>query len=459
MLAFKPKLPILPFVRSALCLDPYPWQQETLCHVAERHPTALVACNGAGKTSQVLPAAALWCLFSWPKARIVVTSSSWDQIRKQLFMSAHQFRSLPIFRGWEFLETEIRSGQGGFITGISVDDPGRAEGFHQRSDSPVMILADECKTIDDAIFTAFAKCTATFRLYASSAGPARGTFYSCFTTQRNFWACITAKSSDCPHIPPESIEMDREQYGPHSPIFRNKHLAEFCGDDELSFIPPEAVRLCVDDPPKFEPGGSCAFIDWSTGGDECVIGLREGNRVDILQAFRETDSIQVVGRVARILKDNELSSVDADAGGLGGPLCDQLAEHGVSVCRVHNGSPARESDKFANLDAERWWNFRRALELRELILPADGELIKQLSSRKMRYDSKARIGLEPKEVMKARGLSSPDRADAVIGAWSRLAGQVDWQKELEDWKRIKRQTERSFGSNAIFPRRHIDWGR
>ena len=45
-----------------------------------------------------------------------------------------------------------------------------------------------------------------------------------------------------------------------------------------------------------------------------------------------------------------------------------------------------------------------------------GELLKQLSSRRLQYDSKARIQLEPKESMRSRGLSSPDRADAVIGA-------------------------------------------
>ena len=60
--------------------------------------------------------------------------------------------------------------------------------------------------------------------------------------------------------------------------------------------------------------------------------------------------------------------------------------------------------------------FRRQLEKRTLILPFDGELLKQLSSRRLQYDSKARIQLEPKDKMRARGLSSPDRADAVIGA-------------------------------------------
>jgi hypothetical protein len=42
--------------------------------------------------------------------------------------------------------------------------------------------------------------------------------------------------------------------------------------------------------------------------------------------------------------------------------------------------------------------------------------LKQLSGRRLQYDGKARIQLEPKEMMRARGLSSPDRADAVIGA-------------------------------------------
>jgi hypothetical protein len=85
--------------------------------------------------------------------------------------------------------------------------------------------------------------------------------------------------------------------------------------------------------------------------------------------------------------------------------------------------------------------------------------MKQLSGRKMRYDAKARIALEPKEVMKARGLSSPDRADAIIGAWSRRNEQADWQECRELWAEIKRQQRLGIGSTAIFPGRHIEWRR
>jgi hypothetical protein len=97
-------------------------------------------------------------------------------------------------------------------------------------------------------------------------------------------------------------------------------------------------------------------------------------------------------------------------------MCVQLSsDFGIYATRVNNGSPARKKDEFANADAEKWFAFRRLLEKRDVILPVDGELLKQLSNRRLQYDGKARIQLETKESMRSRGLSSPDRADAVIG--------------------------------------------
>jgi hypothetical protein len=164
--------------------------------------------------------------------------------------------------------------------------------------------------------------------------------------------------------------------------------------------------------------GACVFIDWAAGGDETVIAALEGNRLRIVVAFRERDACQCVLRVAATLRDSGLigTPLSADAGGIGGPMCDQLGQLGFSPRRINNGAPARKKDTFANVDAERWFAFRRLVEKREIILPKDGELLKQLCSRRLQYDAKARIQLEPKELMRSRGLSSPDRADAIIGA-------------------------------------------
>jgi len=132
--------------------------------------------------------------------------------------------------------------------------------------------------------------------------PALGTFYACLTTFRNFWACVLVKSSECPHISKESIELDRAMWGEHSPQFRQKHLAEFTAEDEEAFISMETVRGCMDNPPVFSAGRSSTFIDWSTGGDETVIATANGNRLQIVAAFRERDAVQCVRRVAFIFE-------------------------------------------------------------------------------------------------------------------------------------------------------------
>jgi hypothetical protein len=87
----------------------------------------------------------------------------------------------------------------------------------------------------------------------------------------------------------------------------------------------------------------------------------------------------------------------------------------------------------------------------------DEKLVAQLTSRRKLYDSKGREKLESKADLRARGVESPDRADALIGAI--VLGQetkIDWKALLEDWKRIKRQMHLGIG-NAIFPRRHISF--
>jgi hypothetical protein len=204
----KARLGILEFTQSVLGISAHDWQRKTLAHIEAGHPTALTACNGAGKTSTVFVAAALWRLFNWPRARIVVTSASWSQLRKQFFDVIRERRFHPLFRHHTFNESEVRTPEGGFVIGLSVDEAGKAEGYHERlTDSPVMILADEAKSIRDDVFTSLARCTSTWRVYASSAGPACGAFYQYLTTQRNFWACILVKSTECPHIPLNPLRL------------------------------------------------------------------------------------------------------------------------------------------------------------------------------------------------------------------------------------------------------------
>jgi hypothetical protein len=103
--------------------------------------------------------------------------------------------------------------------------------------------------------------------------------------------------------------------------------------------------------------------------------------------------------------------------GYGHQLMDRMAEQGFYLKRINNGSPSNKPNLFYNLGAEWWSTVGELIEHRHLILPKDDEkLVMQLTSRQKLYDSKGREKLESKADMKARGLESPDRADALIGA-------------------------------------------
>ena len=95
-------------------------------------------------------------------------------------------------------------------------------------------------------------------------------------------------------------------------------------------------------------------------------------------------------------------------------MTDQLEEVagsvGVEVMPINFGGKASDLD-FADYGAQMWGEMKEALAT--IRIPDDAELIAQLTTRKYKLQPDGRIKLERKEEMKKRGISSPDRADAL----------------------------------------------
>ncbi|HET9376586.1 MAG TPA: hypothetical protein VFO40_16555 [Chthoniobacterales bacterium] len=75
----------------------------------------------------------------------------------------------------------------------------------------------------------------------------------------------------------------------------------------------------------------------------------------------------------------------------------------------------------------------------------------QLTSRRKLYDSRGREKLESKADLRARGVESPDRADALIGAIVLGAeSQIDWKEALALQKEIKHQRSQSIPNGSAY---------
>ena len=102
--------------------------------------------------------------------------------------------------------------------------------------------------------------------------------------------------------------------------------------------------------------------------------------------------------------------------GYGHQLMDRMAEEGFYLRRFNNNAQAKQSNLYTNLSAEWWSTVGQLIERRLIRVPGDEKLIAQLASRRKCYDSRGREKLEPKDELASRGVESPDRADALIGA-------------------------------------------
>lgn len=103
--------------------------------------------------------------------------------------------------------------------------------------------------------------------------------------------------------------------------------------------------------------------------------------------------------------------VAIDDGGVGGGVIDRLRSLGYEVDEVQFGSRALDPRKYVQRRSELWGLMKDWLAVGAI--PDDQELLDDLTGPEYGFTNTEHIQLERKADMKARGLSSPDVADAL----------------------------------------------
>lgn len=421
------------FAVRVLGLRPYRWQFEAMESVGMGWPTSVVAANGSGKTANLVAVLILWFLHEHPKGQVVFTSGSFRQIKKQLWPAIKRFRRK--FPAWEFMSEELRTPAGGFAIGFSADDAGTAEGWHPKEEDgsdPVFIIIDEAKTVPDGIFEAFDRCTRICELWVSSPGMPRGQFFDSHHKNRSLYWTRSVPSSECPHIPAERRERDAIKYGVGSPLYRSKHLAEFTEDAERLIL--TADRLARVTPPHPNTNGEVVgFCDFAGGRDENVLAVRRGNVAGVVDAWVEKDTKQAARQFIRLFESEGLTAgqIWGDADGIGKAFIDDLAEQGWRINRFYGGQKATDPDDYVSLISETWHVGCREIEAGRIHVGIlDPITFTQLTTRQWEWGEKSRLRIEDKDKMRAHGLKSPDRADALLGCimcGARMSGAITAQ--------------------------------
>lgn len=415
------------WIQDTLGLDLWSAQQEIAASVAANRRTAVRSGHGVGK-SQVSAALICWwvCTHQPGEALAVFTAPTNRQVQAVLWEQVRRLHARAGLPGEVGLAPEWRIGGQLVALGRKPADGDEVafQGLHAKH---VLAVLDEAAGLPTALWEAVEGITTSegSRILAIGNPDQRGTSFERAFEPGSGWAQHHVSVLRTPAFTGEDVSDDllavlparqwvedaRRMWGETSPSYRARVLGEFPTSDTDALAGWESVKaaLARDVPPTLP---AVLGVDVARyGSDSTVVMLRAGGYVRVVETLRGRALTETAGVVIRLWQRFGCP-IAVDDTGVGGGLTDMLREQGLPVTGVIAAAQATDPAHFANQRAESFWMLRRWLEAGALALP-DDELAGQLARLRYKLDSRGRILIESKQDMRARGLPSPDKADAL----------------------------------------------
>ena len=424
---------------------PRKWQREVLRHIKQHLKEnggkvdmdtlrmAVASGRGIGK-SALVSWLILWMLTTRIGSSVVVSANSEAQLRSVTWGELTKWHAMLINQHWweisatkivpakwvtELVERDLKLGTRYWAAEgklWSEENPDSYAGVHNHSG--MMLIFDEASGIPDPIWAVgagFFTENILDRYWFAFSNPRRnqGYFYEAFHSKRDFWESRNIDSRTVEDTDKNVYEQIIAEYGADSPQAKVEVYGEFpsVGDDQFigSSMVDEAVKR---QPYKDTSAPIVIGVDPARGGmDSTVIVVRQGRDLVAVKRYRGDDTMTTVGHIIEAIEEYKPTLVVMDEGGLGYGILDRLNEQRYKVRGVNFGWKAKNPIMWLNKRAELWGAMREWL--RTASIPQDKSLKSDLTGVKSKPTSSGVVQLESKKDMKARGLASPDAADAL----------------------------------------------
>ena len=251
-----------------------------------------------------------------------------------------------------------------------------------------------------------------------------GTFREVFGKLRHLWKAKQIDSRTVEGTNKAYLDEIVNTYGIDSDIVKVRVLGQFPSASSMQFVPTalaQEARLrdpgpgLGSDPVIF--GVDCARF----GDDHSTLAIRCGRdaKTRPWKRWHHMDSMTLAGDIALEAAKWKPDAIFVDAGNIGAAVIDRLRQLGIeNVFEVWFGGKGRDTEwaagvpvKTANKRSEMWASMRSWL--RGGCIPDEQAIEDDLTGVEYGFNAEQAIALEKKEHMKARGLASPDDADAL----------------------------------------------
>lgn len=442
-----------------------PWQKEVLLALRDCQKVAVAGCTGIGK-DYVSACAILWFLTVHPYCKIICTAVSENTLRDNIWAQLSELiRKSPLLQMLlKFTATKISvigaESEWFCVARVAAKNPGKAggvaqsEGLAGKYADDTLAVIDEASGVADSHFDALEGSSNTARrkmLVIGNPLHRTGRFAQYFLDPRykgKWWTRNVSyeESSRTSNPEAKAIRMAWiEQYGVNSAYVQAKVFGRFptSSSEDTVFNEDEvlaASERIVED--NFNERLRIGIDLARFGSDESVFIPRRGWKMLDLVAkshLNGPEAMQVAVEIANQWcpsgeNPRNMTEFVVDETGIGVGLVDPLREAGWLVSGVHAGTKSSMPEEYYNLISELYMeDGKHAIKL--CSIKKDELLISQLLQRKYEFfQSSKQRRLVPKDVLRRKGLGSPDRADAFILAFADARkldlGSGNWRESL-----------------------------
>ncbi|BFN27730.1 hypothetical protein PSCT_02884 [Pseudomonas sp. SCT] len=372
-----------------------------------------------------------WIMSTRPNARGVVTANTAPQLESKTWAEISKWNKRSLFGDWFNLTT----GRGSMrMVAVGFEESWRCDaqtcreensesfaGLHA-ADSTPFYLFDEASAIPAKIWeVAQGGMTDGEPMWFAFGNPTRlgTTFYDAFNSASHRWHTQIVDSRSVQITNKVQLQNWIDDFGLDSDFVKVRVRGIFPSASSLQFIPQDLVEDAMRREVEVQREEAVIVgVDVARfGGDRSCLFTRKGrdgrhfppillDKVDLMTlASVVADHVNLLKRVhANVI-------VAIDGGGVGGGVIDRLRQLGFNPIEVQFGSRANDPRRYANKRAEIWSLMREWLK--GGALPHRDDIISDLVNVEYSYTTADAILLESKQSLKARGLPSPDIADAI----------------------------------------------
>ena len=387
---------------------------------------AIASGHGIGKSAEIAMIID-WAMSTCANCRVVITANTESQLRTKTWPEVRKWLKLSInSHWWDVTATKIAAkgeeGENWRTDAVtwSAHNTEAFAGLHNVG-RRIVIIFDEASAIDAKVWEVTEGALTdenTEIIWVAFGNPTQntGTFKDCFTgKQKNQWKTKQIDSRTVEGTNKKYLQTMVDTYGEDSDIVKVRVRGMFPSMSMKQFISSEDVdrafgkHLRAD---QYNYAPKIISVDPAWEGDDIfVIGLRQGLAFKILGTYQKNDNdVQMANIIARFEQDENADAVFID-GGYGTGIVSVGRTLGKTWQLVWFAEKPIDNG-YLNKRAEMWGLMKLWLKEGGAI-PDDTELYNELIAPETVPRLDGKIQLESKADMKARKLSSPNKADAL----------------------------------------------